>query len=121
MSAAPGRSGAEVLELLRRNLNDAGALHIDPVYGGGIVDWDRIRARDEPGRVDVALADIHLSADAKPGTLMPIEVLVQNRGTQWLASSSLAVAVNAAEPAVPDRSDGSGASTVRTVLRNCRR
>ena len=52
----------------------------DPVYGAGIVDWDRLRERATPNLLDVALADIYLQPSAQPGITMPIEVTVQN---QW--------------------------------------
>ena len=46
----------------------------------------------------MALADIFLPASALPGTTMPIEVTVQNRGTRWFDSAQLEVFINEDEP-----------------------
>lgn len=98
MSGEQALSADEAVRVLRANLNDAGAPGADPAYGAGVVDWDRLRERDTPGIPDLALAGIHLSADAQPGTNMPVEVTVQNRGTKWLNQAQLEVVVNDAEP-----------------------
>ena len=97
-------SGAAVLppkqavEILKRYLNDQGAPSADPIYGAGLVDWDRLRERATPNLLDVALADIYLQPDAQPGTTMPIEVTVQNRGTNWFSDAQLEVFIGEAEP-----------------------
>jgi len=98
ISAAPERSISDHLTILRQHLNEAGALGVDPVYGAGVLDWERLRLRNQPGRADVALAEIHLELDAQPGTTVPVEVIVQNRGTKWLSSSSLEVMVDDNDP-----------------------
>lgn len=98
VSAKPERSMADHLLILRQHLNEAGALGTDAVYGDGLLDWDRLRERTVPGRADIALADIHLGQDAVPGTTVAVEVVVQNRGTRWLASSHLEVIVDDADP-----------------------
>lgn len=88
----------EAVEVVKLNLNERGAPGVDPVYGRGVVDWHRIRERGTPNLVDVALADIHLQSDALPGTTMPIEVTVQNRGTKWFSNAQLEVFIGEAEP-----------------------
>ncbi|MFU8847145.1 MAG: S8 family peptidase [Opitutales bacterium] len=98
MSGEKPLSADEAVRVLRANLNDAGAPGADPVYGAGVVDWDRLQERDTPGISDLALASIHLNPDALPGTNMPVEVTVQNRGTTWLNQAQLEVVVNDGEP-----------------------
>ena len=98
VSAAPERSATEHVNLLKRHLNESGSIGTDPVYGEGVLDWDRLRERNRPGRADLALADIYLQPDATPGTMMPIEIVIQNRGTKWLSSSSLEVLIGDADP-----------------------
>lgn len=98
MSGEKPLTAEEAVQLMQRYLNDAGAPGKDPAYGAGAVDWDRLRERATPGILDVALADIHLSPDAQPGTNMPVEVTVQNRGTKWFNQAQLEVLVNDAEP-----------------------
>lgn len=98
MSGENAMPPKEAVELLRRYLNDSGAPGADPEYGAGSLDWDRLRERATPGILDVALAGIHLDATALPGTNMPVEVTVQNRGTKWISSAQLEVLVNEADP-----------------------
>lgn len=85
------------VDLMQRYLNDEGAPNADPVYGSGVVDWNRLRERSIPDLTDVALAGIYLQPDAQPGTTMPIEVTVQNRGTNWFSEAQLEVFVGDAE------------------------
>ena len=98
LSADASRSPTEVVDIMKRYLDDAGAPGVDSVYGAGVVNWDRLRERDTTDILDVALADIYLPADALPGTTMPVEVVVQNRGTSWLNSSTLTVILGESEP-----------------------
>ncbi|MFP4157185.1 MAG: S8 family peptidase [Opitutales bacterium] len=97
-------SGEETMDpeaavaLLQRTLNDAGAPGRDPVYGAGALDWQRLRERHITDLVDLALADIHLDPEALPGTTMPVEVTVQNRGTKWLNQAQLEVLVEGSDP-----------------------
>jgi subtilisin family serine protease len=107
----------EAVALLRRLLNDQGAPGADPVYGSGAVDWDRLRERATVGLLDVALADIHLQPDALPGTTMPVEVTVQNRGTRWFSDAQLEVFIGEAEPVrFTLGSLGPGQTTTRKVF-----
>lgn len=107
----------QAVELLRRLLNDQGAPGADPVYGAGVLDWDRLRERATVGLLDVALADIYLQADAQPGTTMPIEVTVQNRGTRWFSDAQLEVFIGEAEPvSFILGSLGPGQTTTRKVF-----
>lgn len=117
LSADTARTPQQTVELLKDYLNDAGGPGEDPVYGDGIIDWDRLRERDTAGILDLALADVHMDSAALPGTTMPIEVTVQNRGTQWSTQSKLQVAIGEEEPL--DFSIGGlapGATTTRKVF-----
>lgn len=98
LSSDVSRTNTEVVDLMKRYLDDAGAVGTDPVYGGGVVNWDRLRERDIPGIEDVALAEIYLQPNALPGTTMPVEVIVQNRGTSWIPSATLTVLVGESDP-----------------------
>lgn len=86
------------VELMQRFLNDSGAPNVDAVYGAGSVDWARLRERGTTGILDIALAGIHLAPDAQPGTTMPVQVTVQNRGTKWFNEAQLEVMIDDAEP-----------------------
>ncbi len=98
MTGEEALSPREAVKLMERMLNDAGAPGPDPVYGAGIVDWVRLRERAQPGILDIALAGIHLDPETKPGTTMPIEVTVQNRGTKWFNRADLEVLIGEADP-----------------------
>ncbi len=107
----------QAVELLQRYLNDQGAANTDPVYGAGVVDWNRLRERATTGLLDVALADIYLQSDAQPGTTMPIEVTVQNRGTRWFSEAQLEVFIGENEPVnFTLGSLGPGQTTTRKVF-----
>ena len=117
LSADPGRTSRQTVELLKRYLNDAGAPGVDPVYGAGVVDWDRLRERATPGILDAAVASIHLDPAALPGTTMPIEVTVQNRGTRWFSGADLEVIIGEADPVnFLLESLGPGQTTTRRVF-----
>lgn len=98
LSANPNPDPKQAVELLERYLDDAGAAGSDPVYGRGLLNWDRLRERATTDIADLALADIYLQPDAMPGTTMPIEVTVQNRGTRWLSEAELTVFVGESTP-----------------------
>jgi subtilisin family serine protease len=107
----------QAVALLRRLLNDQGAPGADPVYGAGLIDWDRLRERGTVGILDIALADIYLQPDAQPGTTLPIEVTVQNRGTRWFSDAQLEVFIAEAEPvSFTLGSLGPGQTTTRKVF-----
>ena len=117
MSGAAALPPKQALATLKRYLNDRGAPSADPVYGAGLVDWDRLRERATPNILDLALADIYLQPDAQPGTTMPIEVTVQNRGTKWFSHAQLEVFIAEAEPvSFVLGSLGPGQTTTRKVF-----
>lgn len=116
LSSETSRSNQEVIDLMKRYLDEAGAPGVDPVYGAGLVNWDRLRERDTAAVVDVALAEIYLPPNALPGTTMPVEVVVQNRGTSWLTASTLTVVVGEGDPVdFTIGTLGPGNTTTRTV------
>src|SRR5690606_921845 len=43
ISEDPSWTPIQAVAVLQRYLNDAGAAGIDPVYGAGVLDWDRLR------------------------------------------------------------------------------
>lgn len=116
LSSDSDRTPKQTVELLKRYLDDAGAAGEDPMYGDGVIDWDRLRERGTTGILDLALADIYLDSAALPGTTMPIEVIVQNRGTQWSSEAVLEVMIDDAEPvSFTVGSLGPGLTTTRKV------
>ncbi|MFP4674512.1 MAG: S8 family peptidase [Opitutales bacterium] len=98
LSGEKERSPDEAVEFMKQHLNEAGAPGKDPLYGEGVLDWDRIRERDVPHLLDVALADIYLDPEAVPGTTEPVQVIVENRGTKWFSNAELEVLRSSGEP-----------------------
>ena len=96
--SATGTTAREAEDVLRRNLNEAGAPGPDALYGSGVVDWNRLREQGTPGIIDAALADIHVAPGAVPGTTAPVEVIVQNQGTTRFSEANLEVVVGEGEP-----------------------
>lgn len=89
MSGAEALDARSAVQVLEQHLNDAGAAGEDPQYGAGVLDWDRIRERKTNDVLDLALAGFFLDPDALPGTTMPVQVTVQNRGTTWISEAEL--------------------------------
>ena len=113
-NALDARSAVEVLE---QNLNDAGAPGDDPQYGAGVLDWNRIRERETSGVLDLAVAGFFLDPGALPGTTMPVQVTVQNRGTTWISHAELESKVEGMESIVHSiGSLGPGQTTTRQVF-----
>lgn len=98
LSADSTLSPEGAVDLVSEYLDEAGAVGPDPVYGGGLLSWDRLRERITTDVNDIALADIYLQSDAQPGTMMPVEVTVQNRGTSWITAGELVVLVGDSVP-----------------------
>ncbi|HAV11998.1 MAG TPA: hypothetical protein DCX06_00675 [Opitutae bacterium] len=116
LSSDVSMTATQAVDTIKSYLNEAGSAGEDAAYGDGVIDWNRIRERDTSGVMDLALADIHLDPSALPGTTMPIEVTVQNRGTQWTAVSTLEVVINGGEPVTfTVASLGPGLITTRNV------
>jgi len=116
LSSDPDLDVAGVTNLLKQYRNEAGAPGTDPIYGGGILDWNRLRERKTAGIVDVALAEIYLSEEARPGTTMPVTLIVENRGTRWLTGAQMEVLVGDGEPvAFTIEAIGPGQNTTRKV------
>ena len=87
------QSPDQVVAELKQSLNESGALGPDPLYGDGWVDWGRLSDTGESPLSDLALADIHLPVNAVPGTNVPVEIVIQNRGNQWLSGGELTIQI----------------------------
>ena len=89
MSEGAGMTGAQAVDVLKKYLNDQGAPGVDPLFGGGVVDWGRLRERHIPGLNDIAMASVYLDPRGAPGKSSPVILTVQNRGTSWLSGATL--------------------------------
>ncbi len=91
LSENRGLSPEAAVTLLEEHLNEAGAPGNDAEYGGGLLDWDRLRERETRDLQDLAVAAIHLEPGSLPGTRVPIQVVIENRGTAWMPKAELLV------------------------------
>ncbi len=94
ISENPRMAPEGVVALMRQHLDDAGMPGPDPTYGEGILSWERLGRRAQGNVVDLAIADIHVPANAVPGQTTAIQVVVQNRGTAWLSNATLKIRTN---------------------------
>ncbi len=92
-SRDPSLSREQVAAILMDNANDVGAPGWDPATGAGTIDLDRIMRRDEPGIYDLAVADFYVPRDGE-GPAAPLQVTVQNRGTEPVNDVELTVLVD---------------------------
>lgn len=88
LSANPGMTPAAAVAVLTRYASDSGPPGDDPEYGRGTLNLGWAFNRNDPGRVDTAIAGQTL--DRNTGDL---EVVVQNRSGKAVAGLTLAVAV----------------------------
>ena len=93
LSEDPSLSSAQVADILTGNANDVGAPGWNPATGGGVIDMDRIMRRNEPGIYDLAVSDFYLPA-REDGAAAPLQVTVQNRGTEAVNDVELNVLVD---------------------------
>jgi subtilisin family serine protease len=98
LSEEKGRAPDEAISIMKQNLDEGGASGVDPEFGDGIVAWERIRERETSGIIDLAVAAIHLDSNAKAGAMTPVNIVVQNRGTQWVTEADLHIVQPKQEP-----------------------
>lgn len=112
ISTSPGLTAAQAWTVLRQYAGDGGAPGADPDYGNGILNLGWAMDRDDPIRVDTALAGQYY--DAAAGTM---NVVVQNRGARAVGGLQLAVSVSgvAANHAIPVLNPGA-TTVVRTPV-----
>ena len=103
MSASPGLSAAEAWSVLQQYASDGGAPGPDPDYGGGILNLGWAMNRNDPTRIDTAIAGEYF--DAASGTM---NIVVQNRSGQAVSGLQLSVTVSgvATSRAVPALNSG---------------
>ena len=89
MSTTPGLSATEAWAIVQRYASDGGAPGPDPEYGGGILNLGWAMNRNDPTRVDTAIAGEYY--DSATGTM---NVVVQNRGAQAASGLQLNVTVS---------------------------
>ncbi|MEM9158366.1 MAG: S8 family serine peptidase [Verrucomicrobiota bacterium] len=84
LSQEPDLTPTEAAQIVLDNSNDIGAPGQDLATGSGSLDIDRILNRDTPNLSDVAVSDFHLDFENATEHMIPLQITVENRGTEKL-------------------------------------
>ena len=92
MSDGSGRrlGAADAVRIVFANADDEGLPGVDPEYGSGVVNLDRIMNRDQRGRYDAAITCQRILPPGQSGEEQ-LEVTIQNRGTEILVNSLIEI------------------------------
>jgi subtilisin family serine protease len=91
ISQDPSLTPAQAWQVLQTHASDAGAPGADPDYGNGILNLGWAMARNDPTRVDTAIASHHYDPVNEQ-----MQIVVQNRSAQAVAGLDLNIDVNGA-------------------------
>lgn len=89
LSANPGLSPSEVVNLVCTYSDDAGMPGRDSEYGSGVVNIQRLMNRQVPGIVDMAAGRPHVELPSTGNGDLVVHVYAQNRGTEVLPRVTL--------------------------------
>ncbi|MAM92458.1 MAG: hypothetical protein CMI15_13450 [Opitutaceae bacterium] len=78
--------------------DDTAAPGKDAETGAGSLNMDRVINRDERGIYDAAVGDFYLDIQSSTETTTPLQVTVQNRGTEHLPNVSISLSQNNGYP-----------------------
>lgn len=93
LSIDPKLTPNEALELLTQHANDGYAMGKDPRLGHGVIDLARVLNRGQRGIYDIAVGGYYFSPITSPSSNKSFDITIQNRGTEWLSGSTLALTV----------------------------
>lgn len=88
------RSADQAREILLQNANEAGFPGKDPQFGAGILNIGRLESIGQSGIFDVALADFYPDTANLRDQTFPLYISFENRGTEFLPSSTVMLTVN---------------------------
>lgn len=80
-------------ELLLSQANETGPPGVDPQYGAGLLNAERIESAGQAGIFDIALADLYPATEESDGSTFPLYVTMENRGTEFLPAATLELSV----------------------------
>lgn len=107
MSQDPSLTPAQAWQVLQTHTSDAGAPGADPDYGNGVLNLGWAMARNDPTRIDTAIASHYYDA-----TNEQFEIVVQNRSAQAVAGLDLTIDINGAAQHTPISWLAAGTTTV---------
>ena len=98
MSLDKQLSPQEAAEAILTYSNDTTAPGKDLETGAGSLNMDRVLHRDERGIFDAAVGALYLDTQNATDTTTPLQVTVQNRGTEYLPNVSILLSQNGGYP-----------------------
>jgi len=107
MSQDPGLTPAQAWQILQTHTSDAGAPGVDPDYGNGILNLGWAMARNDPTRIDTAIASHYYDTATEQ-----LQIVVQNRSAQAVAGLDLSLDINGSVRHYPISWLAAGASSV---------
>jgi len=107
MSQDPSLTPAQAWQVLQTHTSDAGAPGTDPDYGNGVLNVGWAMARNDPTRIDTAIASHYYDASSEE-----MLIVVQNRSAQAVAGLDLTVDINGAAQHYPISWLAAGATTL---------
>jgi len=84
---------ASAREILLSQANETGPPGDDFQYGAGLLNAERIESAGQAGIFDAALADLYPATEESDGITFPLYVTLENRGTEFLPSTTLEISV----------------------------
>ncbi len=96
LSQDPALTPALAWQILQTHTSDAGAPGPDPDYGNGVLNLGWSLARNDPTRIDTAVASHSYEAASEQ-----MQIVVQNRSAQAVAGLDLTIAINGAAQHLP--------------------
>jgi subtilisin family serine protease len=94
LAANPEMSAVDAADLVLACADDAGAPGPDDFYGAGILNAARVDQANTPGIYDAAIAAHFLNLEKGFDDFHPIDVTVQNRGTETLPTVILTLTLD---------------------------
>lgn len=98
LSQDPKLSPLEAAAIALTYSDDTAGPGKDIETGSGTLNMDRIMSRDERGIYDAAIGDLYLDTQNASDTTTPLQVTVQNRGTEYLPNVSISLSQNDGYP-----------------------
>jgi subtilisin family serine protease len=89
ISQDPSLTAAQAWQVLQTHANEAGLPGTDPDYGNGVLNLGWSLARNDPTRADTAVASLYYD-NAKE----QLQIVMQNRSAQGVASLDLKIEIN---------------------------
>ena len=94
LSLDPRLEPTEAANLLLEYANDAGPAGEDPYYGTGALNIGRVLERDQKGIADASVASIFLDTQSANEGVVPLQLNIENRGTELLRTVTLTLQEN---------------------------